>query len=62
MKGRTVLPSECVPSVCGIHQCQLPWSPSRAGSDLGGGRTWGVLRSGRPLGLVHKEREGLIVL
>lgn len=48
--------------VCDIHQYYLSCSPSRAGCDLVVGRTWGVLRSGRPLGLAHKEREGLILL
>lgn len=61
MEGRTVLASECVPGVCGIHQYRLSGNPGRAGCDLGG-RVSGVLRPGRPPSLAHKGRECLILL
>lgn len=63
MEGRTVLASECVPTVCGIHQSHLPWNPSGAGCDLGGaGLGRGVGGEPGDPSLAHKEREGLLLL
>lgn len=60
VEGRTVLASECVPGVCGIHQYCLGTPVEQAVIWVAEFR--GVLRPGRRPILAHKGRECRILL